>query len=131
MQSELLDNSMGDLELNVGSWVGLLERAAGVAATYIGKPNPFVFELALQDMHLSKHQVLMVGDRVETDIRGAQDFGLRSVLVQPASSTPASGWAVRPDFSVINPNLQPVLEVKLLQSECFLQTQNILDHHEN
>lgn len=88
MQSELLDNSMGDLELNVGSWVGLLERATGVPATYIGKPNPFAFELALQSMQLSKCQVLMVGDRVETDIRGAHDFGMRSVLVRTGEFDP-------------------------------------------
>lgn len=88
MQSELLDNSMGDLELNVGSWVGLLERASGIPATYIGKPNPFAFELTLQTMQLSKRQVLMVGDRVETDIRGARDFGLHSVLVRTGEFDP-------------------------------------------
>jgi len=101
MQSELLDNSMGDLELNVGSWVGLLERASGVPATYIGKPNPFAFELALQTMHLSKRQVLMVGDRVETDIRGAQDFGLRSVLVRTGEFDPGHlDGIARPDFII-------------------------------
>jgi ribonucleotide monophosphatase NagD (HAD superfamily) len=62
--------------------VELLERASGVQATYIGKPNSFAFELALQTMQLSKRQVLMVGDRVETDIRGARDYGIRSVLVR-------------------------------------------------
>ena len=30
MQGELTDRSIGDPELNVGSWVGMLERAAGV-----------------------------------------------------------------------------------------------------
>ena len=101
MQAELIDNSMGDLELNVGSWVGLLERASGVPATYIGKPNPFAFELALQTMHLSKRQVLMVGDRVETDIRGAQDFGLRSVLVRTGEFDPGHlDGIARPDFII-------------------------------
>jgi HAD superfamily hydrolase (TIGR01458 family) len=101
MQSELLDNSMGDPELNVGSWVSLLERASGVPATYIGKPNPFAFELTLQTMHLSKRQVLMVGDRVETDIRGAQDFGIRSVLVQTGEFDPSHlNGTVKPDFTI-------------------------------
>lgn len=101
MQGELLDNSMGDLELNVGSWVGLLERASGVPAVYIGKPNPFTFELALQTMQLSKHQVLMVGDRVETDILGARDFGLRSVLVRTGEFDPGHlDGSVKPDFTI-------------------------------
>lgn len=99
MQAELLDNSMGELELNVGSWVGLLERASGVPATYIGKPNSFAFELAIQTLHLPKSQVIMVGDRVETDIRGARDYGIRSVLVQTGEfdSGQLEG-TVMPDF---------------------------------
>ena len=82
MQSELVDTSMGDIELNVGSWVGMVERAAGVQAVSIGKPNPYVFELALHGMHLDKSDVLMVGDRVSTDVQGANNFGLRSVLIK-------------------------------------------------
>ena len=82
MSPELVDASMGDVELNVGSWVGMLERAAGVQATYIGKPNSYGFELATKTMGLSKREVLMVGDRVSTDVKGAKDFGLRTVLVR-------------------------------------------------
>jgi HAD superfamily hydrolase (TIGR01458 family) len=89
MQNEMLDTSMGDVELNVGAWVGLLERAAGVQAVSIGKPNPFVFELALRSMGLEKSQVLVVGDRVATDVRGARDFGLASALVKSGEFTPA------------------------------------------
>ncbi len=82
MQSELIDTSMGNIELNVGSWVGMLERAAGVRAVSIGKPNPYVFELALHSMHLDKNDLIMVGDRITTDIQGANYFGLRSVLIK-------------------------------------------------
>ncbi len=110
MQSELLDNSMGDLELNVGSWVGLLERASGIPATYIGKPNPFAFELTLQTMQLSRRQVLMVGDRVETDIRGARDFGLHSVLVRTGEFDPGHlDGLVKPD--VIIDSIQDLLSL--------------------
>jgi len=89
MQNEMLDTSMGDVELNVGAWVGMLERAAGVQAVSIGKPNPFVFELALRSMGLEKPQALVVGDRVETDVRGAHDFGLASALVKTGEYVPA------------------------------------------
>ena len=82
MNPDLIDNSTGAPELNVGSWVRLLEAASGVQAVCVGKPQPFVFELALADMGLNKDQVVMVGDRVHSDIRGAQAFGIRSVLVR-------------------------------------------------
>jgi HAD superfamily hydrolase (TIGR01458 family) len=82
MQGELTDSSLGEPELNVGSWVGMLERAARVEAVYVGKPSSYVFELALRSMGLGKGEVAMVGDRVSTDVQGAQAFGIRSVLLR-------------------------------------------------
>jgi HAD superfamily hydrolase (TIGR01458 family) len=101
MQSELVDTSMGEVELNVGSWVGMLERASGVRAIYIGKPNPFVFELSLRTMNLSTREIVVVGDRVSTDIAGAYIFGLRSVLVKTGEFNPSDlNTNVHPDFIV-------------------------------
>ncbi|MBN2549414.1 MAG: HAD-IIA family hydrolase [Anaerolineales bacterium] len=82
MTAELIDYSMGDWELNVGSWVQMLERASGVQATYIGKPAPYGFELALRSMGLPRDRVLMVGDQLGTDIKGANAVGMRSALVR-------------------------------------------------
>jgi HAD superfamily hydrolase (TIGR01458 family) len=82
MHADLVDSSRGAPELNVGSWVRLLEAASGVQAVYVGKPNPFALELALTDMGLDGEQVVMVGDRVQSDIKGARTLGIRSVLVK-------------------------------------------------
>lgn len=83
MQSELLDRSGSQDEmLNVGAWVMMLEQAAGVKATYIGKPEAYVFNLLLKTMGLDRQQVLMVGDKASTDIRGANYAGLPSVLLR-------------------------------------------------
>jgi HAD superfamily hydrolase (TIGR01458 family) len=101
MSPELVDASMGDMELNVGSWVGMLERAADVQATFIGKPNSYGFELAMATMGLGKGEVLMVGDRVSTDVKGAKGFGLRAALVRTGDYDERDlheGW--EPDFIV-------------------------------
>lgn len=82
MQAELLDSSLGDLELNVGSWVGMLERASGQKAVYIGKPSPYAFRLALRGLDYKGGEVLMVGDRAATDIAGALRLGLLTALVR-------------------------------------------------
>jgi HAD superfamily hydrolase (TIGR01458 family) len=82
MQSQLVDTSMGEAELDVGSWVGMLERATGMRATYIGKPNSYVFELTMKTMEMDKSEVIMVGDGVSTDVKGAKEFGIRSVLLR-------------------------------------------------
>lgn len=82
MSQERVDTSMGDIELNVGSWTHLLEWASGVEAVYIGKPNPYMFELALESMGLDKEKVVMVGDSVATDVKGAHNVGMKAVLVK-------------------------------------------------
>lgn len=101
MQSELIDTSMGKAELNVGSWVGMLERASGVRAIYLGKPNSFTFELALQSTALGNKQVTMVGDRVSTDVVGANKAGIQTVLVRTGEfHLNDLQNAVHPDFIV-------------------------------
>jgi len=82
MNSELTDLSLGQIELSVGSWVQMLEKASGVKAIYIGKPNPYAFELTLKSMNLNKTEVIMVGDQVSTDIKGAINFGIKSILLK-------------------------------------------------
>ncbi len=110
MQSELVDTSMGESELNVGSWVELLARAAGVEATYVGKPNPFAFELTLRTMGLDKSDVVMVGDRVASDVVGARNFGIKSILLRTGEFDEKDlTGEIEPDF--IFDSVQDVLRV--------------------
>ncbi|MBS4199233.1 HAD family hydrolase [Bacillus sp. FJAT-49732] len=46
-----------------------------------GKPDPSIFEHALSLMELSKDEVLMVGDNLNTDILGANQTGIKSVWI--------------------------------------------------
>jgi NagD protein len=83
MIPEIVDNSMGELELNVGAYGKMLEEAANIKATYIGKPNRYVFDIALNTMGITeKNKILMVGDRISTDILGARNAGLKTALVK-------------------------------------------------
>ena len=110
MQAELLDTSRGLPELNVGSWVGMLERASGVQATYIGKPSAFAFEVPLESMKLPRHQVTVVGDQLSTDIVGAQRLGMRTILVRTGEFRPMDpAEHAHPDFTV--DSVQQVMEL--------------------
>lgn len=101
MISELIDSSLGDLELNVGSWVSMIEKAANVKATYIGKPNRFVFDLILKDFNFDKRRVLMVGDRISSDIVGAKNAGIKSVLVKQGEFSPDHlKQKIKPDYII-------------------------------
>jgi HAD superfamily hydrolase (TIGR01450 family) len=52
----------------------------------IGKPGPMMFEEAFR--RCGKKKMVMLGDQMETDIKGASDFGIDSVLVDYNSQRP-------------------------------------------
>ena len=45
------------------------------------KTDPKMFELALKKLKVKKDEVIMVGDSMESDIKGAQAAGIRAVLI--------------------------------------------------
>ncbi len=57
------------------------------------KPFKRGFKKAEKELGLSKEELLMVGDQLLTDIRGANGAGIRTVLVKPIVETDA--WNTR------------------------------------
>jgi ribonucleotide monophosphatase NagD (HAD superfamily) len=49
--------------------------------TPIGKPEPFLFEMALARAGVARHEAVMIGDQLTTDVLGANRVGLASVLM--------------------------------------------------
>ena len=45
------------------------------------KSDPKMFELALKKLKVKKSEAVMVGDSIESDIRGAQAAGIRAILI--------------------------------------------------
>jgi len=43
------------------------------------KPNKKIFRLALKKMKLNKDQVVMIGDSILKDIKGAESFGIKAI----------------------------------------------------
>ena len=70
-----------------GAIVAMLEAATGRKAYHVGKPNPFMMRKARKRIGLSTDEVIMIGDTMETDIRGATDLGFRSILVLSGSTS--------------------------------------------
>lgn len=48
----------------------------------IGKPSQSLFQLVLKDMNLTAEQVAMVGDDLINDVKGAQEAGMKGILVR-------------------------------------------------
>lgn len=83
-----------------GAIVAALEAATEQEAFVIGKPEAPIFRYALRQLGLPAEQVAMVGDRLETDVLGAQRCGLRSVLVLCGltSAEAAAASPLQPDL---------------------------------
>lgn len=65
----------------VGAMAGLIERATGVAAYYVGKPNPVMIREGLAILGANSSTTTMVGDRMDTDILAGVEAGLETILV--------------------------------------------------
>lgn len=75
-------------EPDAGAIIGAIEGCTGVArGQNVGKPDPFMLHTALARLGLAAHQCVMVGDRLTTDIRMANDAGMDSALVLTGETT--------------------------------------------
>ena len=74
--------------LDAGAFVALLEYASNKESILIGKPSRAFFETALNDLDCTTDEVLMIGDDIESDIKGAQAIGIKGVLVQTGKFLP-------------------------------------------
>ena len=80
----------GGLRAGAGAVQAFIEAAAAAEATVIGKPQAGIFQQALSSMGLEAHETIMVGDTIDTDIRGARAAKLRSVLVESGNANVSS-----------------------------------------
>ncbi len=102
------------LQLDIGAFVAGLEYATDSTATILGKPSPAFFQLALESLGLPPERVAMVGDDIEADVGGAQQAGLRGILVKTGKYRPhlAEETEIVPDLTLEHiGQLAPWLEV--------------------
>jgi 4-nitrophenyl phosphatase len=64
-----------------GMVIGALQFASGVEPYIAGKPYPAIFNVALRNLGVKADEALMVGDRLNTDILGANQLGIDSAAV--------------------------------------------------
>jgi HAD superfamily hydrolase (TIGR01458 family) len=81
------------LQLDTGSFLAGLERAAGVTALITGKPADAFFAAALSAVGTDPSAALMVGDDIEFDVLAAQRHGITGVLVKTGKYLPQTHQA--------------------------------------
>ena len=87
------------LVLDSGAFVAALEHATGKQAIVVGKPTQTFFELASHSFGCKPRDLIMVGDDLINDIKGAQQMGMHAVLVQTGKYRKAlvDGSSIQPD----------------------------------
>jgi 4-nitrophenyl phosphatase len=99
-----------------GAFLAFLEAATGISPTIMGKPEPHLYRFAIERLGTRVEETLAVGDRLETDILGAQRAGCPSVLVLSGVSSEAEAKRWQPQPELILPNLADLLPL-LLEKE--------------
>jgi 4-nitrophenyl phosphatase len=84
-----------------GSILGALEGMGFKPEAVVGKPSPIAFRAALELLDANPTSVLMIGDRLETDIAGGAQAGMDTALVFTgiADRAAAAASAIRPTWT--------------------------------
>lgn len=75
-----LPTELGEVIGNGGT-LAALEAATGVKPVSIGKPEPILYQQALSILGTNEANTIAIGDRLNTDILGAVNAGIRSIMV--------------------------------------------------
>ncbi len=96
-----------------GAILGALEGMGYSPEVTVGKPSPIAFRYALERLGDAAPSVLMIGDRLETDIAGANAAGLESALVLTGVAARAEATTAGIQFTWIADSLAAVAAGRL------------------
>ncbi len=84
-----------------GAIVHALKAATGKEPDIVvGKPRPYLLELALDILGTSRKETALVGDRLDTDVPAGKRLGLKTILVLTGVTKEVSPSKSRPDLVV-------------------------------
>lgn len=75
--------------LGNGAILAALEAATKISPTVIGKPEAIMYQQAINILGVPTEHTIAIGDRLNTDILGAVNTGIRSIMVLTGISTQA------------------------------------------
>ncbi len=71
-----------DLHIEFGAFIAGLEYSTGKEALVMGKPSKTFYQSAIMDIALPPEKIVMIGDDLISDIHGAQNAGIKGILVK-------------------------------------------------
>lgn len=67
--------------LGIAATAAMIEEATGIKAFVIGKPSPVMMRAARKALGLEAAETTIIGDTMDTDIRGGVQMGYKTILV--------------------------------------------------
>ncbi|NLE44053.1 MAG: HAD-IIA family hydrolase [Chloroflexi bacterium] len=86
---------------DAGAVIGAIEGCtAKPVEVVVGKPSPITVNALLNHLQLAAEECIIIGDRLETDIRMGQESGMATAVVLTGVTTPAllAHSSIRPDY---------------------------------
>ncbi|WP_028535279.1 HAD-IIA family hydrolase [Paludibacterium yongneupense] len=97
---DMIDPVEGGYEPAAGTLLAAISAATGKKPYIVGKPNSLMMLLATRKLGVHPDDAVMIGDRMDTDIVGGLEAGMRTALVLSGVSTLASvsHFPYQPDY---------------------------------
>ena len=88
--------------LGIAATTAMIEEATGTRAFVVGKPGPVMMRSARKFIGLETADTVVIGDTMQTDIRGGVQMGYKTILVLSGVSKreDLSLYAFKPDLIV-------------------------------
>lgn len=94
------DPTEDGIEPACGALLATIEAASGQKPYIVGKPNSLMMMLATRKLGVHAEETVMIGDRMDTDIVGGMEAGMKTCLVlsgvTPKEDLP--NFPYRPDY---------------------------------
>lgn len=83
-----------------GSIIAAIQASSGIAPVIMGKPEAEIFRICFDRLNINPENILVVGDRLETDIAGGQRVGCPTAMVLSGVTTEdeVRSWFPAVDF---------------------------------
>lgn len=88
--------------LDCGSILAMLERATSRKPIIIGKPNPEMIRLALDEISSRPEEALVIGDRLYTDMKMGKEAGAKTALVLTGETRLEDKISIQVDYVAKN-----------------------------
>ena len=97
---DVVDPTPEGVEPACGAILAAIERASDRKPYVIGKPNALMMTIATRKLGVHADETLMIGDRMDTDVVGGLEAGMRTCLVLSGVTTQemVEQFPYRPDY---------------------------------